>query len=125
MSYQSALEAAGAEVIQFEYFGSYQGDWLALVRVDGALGVVEGWYGSCSYCDAFESEFGYSESGEDYQERLADFGRGYLPANTLDEMLAKCKYNVTECHWGDYGEMLDQVVKWKQEYEGDEDETND
>jgi len=30
-SYKESLEAAGAEVLAFESFGSYQGDWVALV----------------------------------------------------------------------------------------------
>lgn len=102
MSYQTALEAAGAEVLQFEQFGSYQGDWFAKVRVNGVEGWIHGYYGSCSGCDAFEGEFGYDydydyehEHGEnvsqyspefrdgceqcaDLKKRLAEFGASYL-----------------------------------------------
>lgn len=97
MSYESALEAAGAKVLESKYFGSYQGDWLALVDYKGQRGFVHGSYGSCSGCDAFEAEFGYSDAGcgehyyhpqedcgeckdasEAYQKRLAEFGRGYM-----------------------------------------------
>lgn len=99
MSYQEALEAAGAEIHQFEHFGSYQGDWYALVTYKGQKGWIAGSYGSCSGCDAFEAEFGWTEGsceehrwdsraqngcsacGEEkskYRERLADFGRSYL-----------------------------------------------
>jgi hypothetical protein len=104
MSYQKALEAAGAEVLDFQEFGSYQGDWWARVRVDGKEGWVKGSYGSCSGCDAFAGEFdsmGHYH-GEEYASeyvsdvsdkdfapetcercadlgrRLAEFGRGYL-----------------------------------------------
>lgn len=59
MGYQEALEAAGATVHEIEYFGSYQGDWLARVTYNGVTGYVHGWFGSCSYCDGFEAEFGY------------------------------------------------------------------
>lgn len=101
MSYAQAMEAAGATVLAFEQFGCYQGDWFALVDYNGERGWVQGGYGSCSGCDAFEAEFGWYEdrckdhtySGTDaeiaacsacaaaqadYARRLADFGRTYL-----------------------------------------------
>lgn len=100
MSYEQALEAAGAQVIVFEEFGSYQGDWWALVKYKGETGWVNGSYGSCSGCDAFEGEFGYGngynggggfwdyetdqyreptdKERKDYEARLADFGKTYL-----------------------------------------------
>lgn len=87
MGYSTALEAAGAEVHAFEHFGDYQGTWLAKVTYNGETGYVEGSYGSCSGCDAFEAEFGYSYNDEekDYQERLAEFGRSYLTVVTPQE----------------------------------------
>ena len=97
MSYQAAMEAAGAKVLAFESFGSYQGEWFALVEVGGKRGWVSGSYGSCSGCDAFEAEVGdldewcdehaYKAVGgcrdcanaiEQAQVKLAEFGRGYL-----------------------------------------------
>ena len=79
MSYQSALTAAGATVISFESFGSWQGEWVALVEYRGERGWVQGSFGSCDYCDAFEAEFGWDAEEEDnYQERLASFGESYL-----------------------------------------------
>lgn len=67
MGYQSALEAAGATVHVFEQFGSYQGDWWAKVTLpDGRKGWISGAYGSCSGCDAFEGEFGYSAHCDDH-----------------------------------------------------------
>lgn len=121
MSYEQALEAAGVEVIEYVEFGSYQGDWLCLIRDNGVLCVAEGCYGSCSYCDAFESEFGYSYDSEDgnkeeYEARLADFGRGYLPGWTLDEMIAKLERTIEEYSWGDHEGMLEKVKAWKEVY---------
>lgn len=107
MGYSETLEAAGAKVLAFNEFGSYQGDWAALVEYNGETGFVFGSYGSCSGCDAFEAEFGWSDkpamedgkyyrnqytwdesyqiSKEEYDQKLAayekrfaDFGRGYL-----------------------------------------------
>lgn len=98
--YQEALEAAGATVIVFKEFGSYQGEWWAKAAYNGETGWVSGSYGSCSGCDAFQSEFGYSgdercpEHEHDYAfegpctncdakkaamaEKLAAFGKTYL-----------------------------------------------
>lgn len=101
--YVNALRAAGAEVLDYETFGDYQGTWLARVRVGGEVGYIEGSYGSCSGCDAFEAEFGWHDDSCDehaawppredcakcqsrrttYQERLAAFGRGYLEDGLL------------------------------------------
>lgn len=99
MGYSEALEAAGAKIIAFQEFGSYQGDWFAFVEYQGKCGWVQGSYGSCSGCDAFESEFSYTpiscseheyedKSGldcsdcesvlADYKKRLAEFGASYL-----------------------------------------------
>ena len=106
MSYEQALEAAGAQVFVFEEFGSYQGDWWALVKYEGEMGWVNGSYGSCSGCDAFEGEFGFSgySGGEGfwdyetdqyraptdderaaYQAKLADFGKTYLDGMMTQE----------------------------------------
>lgn len=80
--YLDALRAAGATVLEFREFGSYQGDWIAYVEYEGGRGYVRGSYGSCDHCDAFQSEFGYVDEDEEgsaeYRARLADFGRGYL-----------------------------------------------
>ena len=93
MSYEEAMTAAGANVLRFEQFGSYQGDWFALVQYNSETGWVHGSYGSCSGCDAFEGEFGWSDHERaDYQERLADFGRGYLDGLlTQEQALAEAR----------------------------------
>jgi hypothetical protein len=100
MAYEEALTATGAMVELYETFGSYQGDWWAKVLYNGSLGWVHGTYGSCSGCDAFESEVGYSGKDtcdehrydypkptncdacevakKDYQKRLVEFGKCYL-----------------------------------------------
>lgn len=101
MSYEDALEATGAKIISFKAFGSYQGEWFALVEYEGKRGWISGGYGSCTGCDAFEAEFGFGSKmnvlavgekdwdGEcyrdatqadvdDYKARLSAFGKGYL-----------------------------------------------
>lgn len=98
MGYYQALEAAGAKVHSFEQFGSYQGDWWALLTFNGVTGWVNGSYGSCSGCDAFEGEMGSfsshyhgekyvwgledmldgCENCQTYKIKLAEFGMAYL-----------------------------------------------
>ena len=96
-------------MLDFQEFGSYQGDWLAFVEYKGERGIVQGSYGSCTGCDAFQAEFDYDDSPsvrdgkfykngdtwneenictEDeynealrvYNQRLSDFGMRYLEA---------------------------------------------
>lgn len=119
MSYSEALSAAGCEVLEYVEFGSYQGEWFALIRKDGEIGVCEGSYGSCSYCDAFESEFGdVDENSDDYEKRLAEFGETYLPANTILEMIEKVNKDIVRNSWyaDEYEELLTQLKQWEEEY---------
>ena len=81
MSYRESLEAAGARVLAFEHFGDWQGSWVALVEYQGERGWVQGAFGSCDYCDAFQAEFDWDSDfvcEEDVQQRLVQFGRSYL-----------------------------------------------
>jgi hypothetical protein len=48
MGYKECLELAGATVIDYEEFGSYQGDWLAYVEYKGKKGFIKDYYGSCT-----------------------------------------------------------------------------
>jgi len=91
-NYAKALEAAGAKVLLFKEFGSYQGDWLALVVLPDRSGWVRGSFGSCSGCDAFESEFGWKDEKEDPEEyniKLKAFGENYLEQIMNDEEALK------------------------------------
>lgn len=96
MSYHQALEAAGVIVHEFKEFGSYQGDWLAKVTLpDGRSGWIKDYFGSCSVCDAFESEMGWDESEPEYPARLKAFGERYLDQLlSQEEAEAACAKNV-------------------------------
>lgn len=89
MGYGEALEAAGATIIDGDVWGDYQGTWIYLVVYGGTLGYVSGWYGSCSYCDSYESFMDEYHSvwdadkqeyvqSDGFEEALASFGRDYL-----------------------------------------------
>ncbi|MED4787541.1 hypothetical protein P9429_11665 [Bacillus atrophaeus] len=106
MGYREALESAGAEVLLYEEFGSYQGDWLAKVRYEGQIGWVHDYFGSCSGCDAFEAEFGWEDPSE---EDLADFGKRYLSyMYTQDEIEARASENLD---WDLTAEIMVNFVK--------------
>ena len=131
MSYEEAIQKAGAEIHAFQNFGSYQGDWWAKVTFGAETGWINGSYGSCSGCDAFESEFGYgsdkcdehkyesdekaegcevcAEKKANYESRLIDFGKGYLgDIMTKEEALAKASENL---EWDmDAKEMVDFIA---------------
>jgi len=65
--YKDCLELAGAEVLAYETFGSYQGDWWAKVKFNDREGFVHGYYGSCSGCDTLEAALrGGHDHGDDY-----------------------------------------------------------
>ena len=88
--YQKALEAAGANVLEFQEFGDWQGSWVALVIYEGERGWVQGSFGSCTGCDAFQDEFEWDSdfTCESVQDRLAQFGRTYLDdLMTTEEVL--------------------------------------
>ncbi len=127
MSYQDAITAAGATILAFENFGSYQGDWWAKVSHNGTTGFVHGYFGSCSGCDAFEREFdsGNGQCEEhrwddepapcvacdaaliDYQKRLKEFGEGYLEKIlTPAEAVAEASENL------DWDTDAQEMVDW-------------
>lgn len=72
--YQDALEAAGAEVLAYKEFGTYQGDWVALVRYGGKTSWIRDYFESCCGCDALEhfQSFGADRSEEDIGKWACD-----------------------------------------------------
>lgn len=123
-SYSGALEAAGVTVHECKWFGSYQGTWVADVTLpDGRRGLISGYYGSCSGCDAFEAEFGYDShewnhtDGKtvaeadcpecaEYKRRLAKFGEGYLSDFKTPEDAARERYE-QEWSWSSYDDDVE------------------
>ena len=83
MSYGYALRIAGADVIDFKQIGSYQGTWGAICHFQGERVLVTGYFGSCSACDAYESQFGYME--DDPVQDEAD-GKYYLDWRREEEI---------------------------------------
>jgi hypothetical protein len=123
--YSKALETAGATVHDIEQFGSYQGVWIAHVTLpDGRTGLIHGYYGSCSGCDAFEAELGYDihdyqrtheaefdptcEKCVEYREKLTRFGEDYFDRLQTPEELFMEHYE-GRTYWSRYDDDLDQL----------------
>jgi hypothetical protein len=131
MSYEAALRAAGADILAFEAFGSYQGEWWAKVVYQNQQGWVQGEYGSCSGCDAFEAEFGPFEptceqhdytgfdptcpacvaAQAEYLQRLAQFGQTYL-----DSLLTQEEAERMAARTADFGVDDAQVLEFLREH---------
>lgn len=125
MSYQLTLEKAGAKVLGTLFTGSYQGSWGSVVEYNGEKSLVTGAYGSCSYCDSFQSAFGYCYdepqerdgkyyrdedeiTKEEYDEyyanldkRYAEFGESYLRNPMTKEMIETYLSKLKEDDWFD------------------------
>ena len=117
MSYRSALEAAGAEVLWFKEFGNYSGIWFAKVRYNGEEGWIKDWFGSCTVCDQFQAEFDScydsEELPEDYQERLANFGKSYLGG-----ILPAEHYLPALDEYAEYDQDAEEAAAWIRKIEG-------
>ena len=113
MDYEDAFAAVPGVIVEWcEKFGSYQGRLAAKLRIDGQEGprYIIDYYGSCSGCDSFEAEFGWSN--DPTPERLASFGGPYVEAAmTLDEVLAELMPKPGQWYDTDDKEILDRVLK--------------
>ena len=112
MSYKSALVAAGAEVLEFGQFGSYSGQWFAKVRYNGETGWIQDWFGSCSYCDAFEADVGYDYDDEEYNKKLAEFGKRYLG------QILPAEHYLPELDHNDWDSDATDAAAWIRKVEG-------
>lgn len=63
-SYPELLEASGLTVERCEYFGSYQGDAIAIVSDGQRQGIAIWGYGSCSGCDHLQAITPWGEDAD-------------------------------------------------------------
>lgn len=115
MSYKESLIVAGAKVLEFQHFGDYQGSWFALVDYQDERGWVEGSFGSCSMCDAFQNEFGSEFESVDYDKRLISFGESYLGG--LQSSLTISNRFADDQEWdGSAGEVFKWITSMARKY---------
>lgn len=55
IGYLELVATMGVDVVKHETIGSYQGDYLLIVKEGGSYGYLEFGYGSCSGCDALQA----------------------------------------------------------------------
>jgi len=111
MGYMGALEAAGANILRYKYFGDYQGTILAEVKYKDRCGYVQISYGSCDHCDAyqaFSSDLGWDHVMTD--QELANFGKNYLEDIESAEKLVE---QLTEQLEWDY--EAEEILIWLKE----------
>jgi hypothetical protein len=72
-SYEDIVRSWPYEVLDFETFGSYQGDHLALLKNGDAIGLVVFGYGSCSGCDKLEAITPWDDDEDSDWQPLIDF----------------------------------------------------
>lgn len=108
----SALEAAGAKIIRYEYFGDYQGTILVEVEYQNKHGWVSIAYGSCTVCDSYQAfTVNLDWDYEPTEEQLAEFGRDYLDYIQTEESLLESLREQAE--WDSEAERMINFIKNK------------
>lgn len=81
MGYPLVAGVRGQEVLLYQQFGSYQGEWMMLSRDAEQYYVYKDWYGSCSGCDSYEAaDFGWNSDREGVpMEQARKFAEDYRP----------------------------------------------
>lgn len=76
--YSTAIAYANKqEIVYYQRFGSYQGEWILVTRNDENYYIYKDWYGSCSGCDNYEGTFSWQE--QKTEEKVKEFAKGYPP----------------------------------------------
>lgn len=92
--YEVVAFARGQDVVLYQEFGSYQGEWLLMARDPEQYYVYKGYYGSCSGCDSFEAWRGYDDDSMslDRCKEFVNGGQDYhsfieIPNATMDNLV--------------------------------------
>lgn len=104
--YEDCFSALGFEILEWIICGSYQGDYVCLLRKNGRYYFTVIGYGSCSGCDHYERSFGWSIDDTDEEwGRVASFieeyhsnVKGFDTIGELQEYLKGCLFEGRECN---------------------------
>ncbi len=108
MDYEGVLRLAGAKVLCYKRFGSWQGDWLAKVQYDSKTFWVHGYYGSCTQCDAVDAIEAYSK---DKRTDFKELGQDYLDDPRDWKQLMR--QAIEDSEWDSHsGAMVDFLKEW-------------
>lgn len=136
IDYKEILERQGVDIIAFESFGDYQGDYAAIVKKDGKVGFTVIGYGSCSGCDALEAlKDNYNVNYYPYDENEEPLARNEEQTeelhkfhNALQEYADQLESNI---EYGSYEELKEKItgadnrIKWYSKYAGFKEAQND
>ena len=123
-SYADVARLRGQQVLFYEQFGSWQGEWFLLAYDGEQYLLYEGWYGSCSGCDDIEANWS-SCSNEDepvdetklrewlgsyraFAEIPAQTARNLATAGTFESVLPR---NVREMNPGAVARECEVLIK--------------
>lgn len=126
ISHQDILKREGFDIISFEEFGYYQGDYASIVAKDGKIGLAVIGYGSCGGCDALldiKENTSYAPDEEDFknnpkeaEESLKKYKEDLAESQELLQDYANSISN--NVRYGTYEELKnhitgeDNVIKW-------------
>jgi len=126
-SYEDILHRIYDEVLFYNEYGSYQGDWLAKVKKGDEEFWLWGWYGSCSGCDWFLAETNYpwlrdleDTNFDDFFEKVKEETKRLIKSFvdnyeadkfTKEELITNLENKLKEWDDDDQREMLEDVKK--------------
>lgn len=88
-NYGDMLESvSGKKLLSYTEFGSYQGDWIAVVEDKDCVELWRGYYGSCSGCDFIEGARDWEDDTVDLRE-ARNFFKESRPFLTIGKDVAK------------------------------------
>lgn len=117
MSYEAAIKGLNLEVIAETYLGSYQGDWVAVLKDyeyymagEKAYGFLVYGYGSCSGCDSWQASRNAVERLEELSN-MVDNIQWFSSLQSLKEYVAlRDNANSWYCNEGDEYEKFRKAV---------------
>lgn len=78
MSYKIIAEQRREEIIFYETYGSYQWERIMATEKNWIFRIYKDYYGSCSWCDHYESKFAWENPQID-SEKVIEFVSQYEP----------------------------------------------
>lgn len=88
IDYEDLIRSMGVTILESDRFGSYQGDMIFVLQVDGQFGFLVFGYGSCSACDALQACDTYEEL-DNLRQRLYDDIRRFDTAEEVADWMEK------------------------------------
>ena len=74
------------ELLAYQTYGSYQGDYIAILAGDNKICLYKGSYGSCSGCDWFEANSEYTSEGDEVtEEKVKEYTTELNPFLVIEE----------------------------------------